>query len=222
MPGRTIAIGDIHGCSIELARLLEVVAPSAEDTLVLLGDYIDRGIDSRGVIEQLLELQRRCTLVALMGNHEQMMLEARDDPHKRIEWMEFGGIVTLDSYGDRGWEDVPEAHWTFLRSCRDWHETSTHLFVHASYEPERALGEQEAGVLRWRSLHEHVPGPHRSGKRAIVGHTPQESGEILALGHLVCIDTGVCHGGRLTALDVESGRAWQVGAADGAGATAWP
>jgi predicted MPP superfamily phosphohydrolase len=75
---RTIAIGDIHGCAIALAKLIEIIAPQPDDTLVPLGDYVDRGIDSRGVIDQLLALADRCRLVPILGNHEEMLLGARE------------------------------------------------------------------------------------------------------------------------------------------------
>ncbi len=71
---RTIAIGDIHGCSIALASLVRLIDPRPDDVIVTLGDYIDRGIDSKGVIDQLIELQRRCRLIPNLGNHEQMMI----------------------------------------------------------------------------------------------------------------------------------------------------
>lgn len=103
---RTIAFGDIHGWSIALGQLLNAIRPTADDTIVTLGDYIDRGFDSRGVIDLLIELQQRCQLIPILGNHEEMMLAAREDRAKLVEWNEFGGIATLDSYGKRGLEAV--------------------------------------------------------------------------------------------------------------------
>ena len=76
MPGRTIAIGDIHGCSAALRALIAAIEPTADDTLVPLGDYVDRGPDSRGVIDAVLELEKRCRVVPLLGNHELMLLDA--------------------------------------------------------------------------------------------------------------------------------------------------
>jgi serine/threonine protein phosphatase 1 len=99
MPSHIIAIGDIHGDSIALARLIAEINPTEGDTLVILGDVIDCGPDSCGVIELLLDLERRCQLILLMGNHEEMLfatLEGRDD---RRFWFRFGGRETLDSYG---------------------------------------------------------------------------------------------------------------------------
>jgi len=106
--------------------------------------------------------------------------------------------------------DIPERHWRFLERRRPFFETDTHLFVHANYLPGRPLKEQPGEVPRWRSLDDFVPGPHVSGKAAVVGHTPQTSGEVLNLGHLLCIDTFVQGDGWLTALDVATGKVWQA------------
>ena len=91
-----------------------------------------------------------------------------------------------------------------------WHETRTHIFVHASYDPNLPLKDQDDATLLWQGLRDDIPGPHDSGKTAVVGHTSQKNGEILNVGHLVCIDTNCANGGWLTALDVESGQVWQV------------
>ena len=72
-PGRTIAVGDIHGCSVALTAVLQAAAPQPEDTIITLGDHIDRGPDSRGVIERLLALAGRCRLIPLLGNHEMLL-----------------------------------------------------------------------------------------------------------------------------------------------------
>ena len=189
---RTLAIGDIHGCSVALAALLKAIDPQPEDTIITLGDYVDRGIDSKGVLDQLLELRSRCKLIPLRGNHDAMMLEAFEDKAAFRFWSEMGGgLATLDSYGDSGQLDqVPIEHREFLKSCRLYYETPTHFFVHANYSPALPLAQQDDRVLLWLSLRDYVPGPHCSGKIAVVGHTPQMSGEILDIGHLVCLDTG--------------------------------
>jgi serine/threonine protein phosphatase 1 len=208
---RTIAVGDVHGCSTALRRLIEAIDLRATDTLVMLGDYVDRGPDSRGVLELLIELGDRCRLVPLMGNHEEMMLAARNARADLGFWLACGGQATLHSYGNSGGiELVPREHFRFLEHCQTWYETETHFFVHANYRADVPLDRQDAHALRWLSLADYVPPPHRSGKIAVVGHTPQRSGQMLDLGHLKCLDTGCCLGGRLTALDVESGRLWQV------------
>jgi serine/threonine protein phosphatase 1 len=208
---RTIAIADIHGCSNALAALLNAIDPKPDDTIVTLGDYVNRGLDSKGVLDLIVNLTKRSRLVPLLGNHDATMLAAFDDKAAFGMFMEIGGITTLDSYGDSGRLDlVPAEHRAFLRSCRLYYETETHFFVHANYSPLIPLTDQDERILLWLSLRDLVPGPHCSGKIAIVGHTPQIPGEILDLGYLKCIDTGCVNGGWLTALDVESGQVWQV------------
>jgi serine/threonine protein phosphatase 1 len=211
MPGRTIAIGDIHGCAAALAKLIEAVAPHPDDTIVTLGDYVDRGPDSRQVLDQLIALKDRCRLVPLLGNHDEAMLAVLSGEETLEYWMMIGGEPTLQSYGFAGSLDVfPEEHVEFLKSCLPYFETDSHFFVHANYDPRLALERQDRISLRWLSLWDHNPGPHISHKVAVLGHTAQPRGEYLYLGYLICIDTGCCYGDWLTALDVENGQVWQV------------
>src|SRR5262245_52670711 len=115
---RVLAIGDIHGCSAALDALLSAVSPAPGDRIVALGDFVDRGPDSRGVLDRLIRLREDGLLVPLRGNHEQMMLRARVDPELRALWLRVGGEQTLASYAPEGraggFEDVPAAHWAFL------------------------------------------------------------------------------------------------------------
>jgi serine/threonine protein phosphatase 1 len=209
MSTRVIAIGDIHGCAQALAALVRAIAPGPQDTLVFLGDYIDRGPDSRDVLDQLLTLRTQCQLVPLLGNHELMLLDALENPRVLWPWLEFGGDATLASYGGH-LENIPLSHWQFLSECRRYYETATHFFVHANYAAELPLAEQPDYLLFWEHLHARLPGPHCSGKRAVVGHTSQKSGQVLDLGYLLCIDTYCYGGGWLTAWEVHSGQCWQA------------
>jgi serine/threonine protein phosphatase 1 len=216
--GRTIAVGDVHGCAAALAALIAAIRPTPEDTLVFLGDYIDRGPDSRGVLDQLLQLREHCILVPILGNHEEMLLAALEGPSELRYWLHFGGLATIASYGFRGGSSlapadlrrlIPAEHLQFIRECRNHFEAVRHFFAHAYYDPYRPLSEQHWGGLRWLSLPA-TPVPHCSGKVAVVGHTPQKNGEILDLGFVKCIDT-YCHGGGwLTALEVHRGQVWQA------------
>ena len=215
MPGRTIAVGDIHGCSRALRALADAVDPRPEDVLVFLGDYIDRGPDSRGVLEQVMDLAERCIVVPLLGNHEEMLLAALSDREALRRWLSCGGTATVRSYGwtpgrRRGLADLfPEEHLFFLRACQPYYETGTHIFVHAGYLPDLPMGQQPGAALRWRVTDAKTQ-PHCSGKVAVVGHTMQRSGEVLDLGFLKCIDTNCHRGGWLTAVDVEAGKVWQA------------
>lgn len=206
---RTIAIGDVHGCSSALETILAEIQPQTDDRLVFLGDYVDRGPNSRRVVEIVLELFYKCQVIPLLGNHEAMLLAGRNTAEPNPFWLQCGGEETILSYGGL-LEDIPDEHWQFFASCRMYFETDTHLFFHANYDPTKSPQQQPELLALWQHLSYLVPGPHFSGKTVIVGHTPQRSGEILDLGHLICIDTACFAGGWLTALDIDSGRCWQA------------
>jgi serine/threonine protein phosphatase 1 len=208
---RTIAIGDIHGCLAPFEQLLSKLALCTDDTLVILGDVVDRGNDSRGVIERLLKLRDECKLVCILGNHEEMMLDCVDDEMFLQDWLIHGGSETLDSYG-KGWtpDRLPEEHLDFLRSWSDYYETPSHFYAHGNYLADKSLSQQPWHEVRWDSLRDRVPKMHCSGKTAVLGHTSNKQGEILNLGYLVCIDTYAHGGGWLTALEPETGKVWQA------------
>ncbi len=214
---RTIAIGDIHGCLRALDTLLTAIDPQPHDTIVALGDFVDRGPDACGVLDRLLQLEQQCQLVAILGNHDEMFLNALAGLGSAADWLEVGGRQTLQSYGLRACAlpseiaaVVPSHHVDFLGRCLPWFETETHFFVHANYLADHSLNEIEAYWLRWLSLREYLPPAHENGKTAVVGHTKQRTGEIFDCGYLKCIDTG-CHAGLwLTALDVNTGQLWQA------------
>jgi serine/threonine protein phosphatase 1 len=209
MPARTIAIGDIHGCTLALRAVVEALQPMPDDTLVTLGDYVDRGPDSRGVLDYVLELEQRCGLAPLIGNHELMLLDAVENPHVIGPWLACGGDTTVRSY-DGQLRNIPPEHLDFIRRGKRYYETPTHFFVHANYAADVSLDEQPDYLLFWEHLHLHLPPPHENGKIAIVGHTSQKSAQILDLGHVICLDTFCYGGGWLTAMDVASGQVWQA------------
>jgi serine/threonine protein phosphatase 1 len=211
MSQRVIAIGDVHGCATALRTLIGVIHPEPDDSLVVLGDCVDRGPDSRQVIDELLVLREKCRLISILGNHEEMMLNFLEGRPQPDDWLECGGAATLASYSRHGAAgEIPAEHVEFLRTWIDCYQTNTHFFAHASYEPERPLATQHWQTMRWHSLRDGVPGPHESGKIAVVGHTSQKTGEIMDLGYLICIDTYCWGGGWLTALDTTTGQVWRV------------
>ncbi len=211
MSDRVIAIGDVHGCATALRALLEVVEPTSGDTIVMLGDCVDRGPDSRGALDQVIALGDVCRLVPILGNHEEMMLNWLDGHPQPDDWLVCGGAATLASYGDgQSAADVSPEHVAYIRTWGDYFEIDTHFFCHGSYEPLRPLDQQRWNMLRWDSLRYGLPEAHLSGKTAIVGHTSQRTGEVLEAGYLRCIDTYCYGGGWLTALDVTTGRTWQT------------
>ncbi len=223
---RLLAIGDIHGCLRSLTTLLDAVSPQSDDQIVTLGDYVDRGPDSRGVLDRVIALHEAGQLVPLRGNHEIMMLEART--RRMRGWLACGGKQTLASYGiplerieayaqaddwfndhEELFEKIPVRHWKFLgEDCKPWHESDKHIFVHANIYPDLPLHEQPDSMLYWEKLTE--PCPHVSGKIVVCGHTMQKRGLPLDLETNICIDTGAHNEGWLTCLDVLSGRLWQA------------
>src|SRR3954469_21081267 len=162
-PQRILAIGDIHGSARALEVLLQAVAPTRDELIVTLGDYVDRGPDSAAVLTRLVRLSETHRLVALRGNHEQLMTAARESEADLALWCNLGGEATLLSYcpfDDHGTlADVPDAHWDFLdRRLSDFYETDTHICVHAGVVPHLPLDRQTPLVLRWQTFDD--PPPH--------------------------------------------------------------
>ena len=205
---RHLAIGDIHGCITALTALVGFVDLRSDDTIVTLGDYVDRGPDSCAVLDFIISLGGSHQLVPLRGNHEIMMLDARDKKSWLGPWLSYGGEATLQSYGG-SFDDIPDAHVDFLENkLRSYYECESHIFVHANLAPNVALADQPDAALFWQKYKD--PGPHCSGKTMVCGHTAQQSGMPLSNGHSVCIDTWAHGEGWLTCLDVGSGTVWQA------------
>lgn len=204
--GRTLVIGDIHGCSMALELMLEELAPQPSDTLVTLGDYVDRGPDTRGVLHHLLELEASTQLIPLLGNHEILMLDASNRQVDTDSWFGVGGRQTMQSYGCMDapdWNAIPEEHWAFLsQRLRRWHETDRHIFVHANVNAMLPMQDQSDDWLFWRRFDDSHP--HFSGKTLICGHTAQKDGLPKLLPGRICIDTWVYGEGWLTALDIST------------------
>ncbi len=205
---RTLAIGDIHGSLTALKALGEFVGYTDEDTIVPLGDYVDRGPDSIGVIDYFIELKKTHKVITLKGNHELMMENARDSEQELYFWMLNGGEATLKSFDVESLNEIDSKYWGFIRSCSRYHETENHILAHAGLEPDVSLKNQSDEFLFWHRIHSTEP--HDSGKTLVCGHTPQRNGIPLVLGHAVCIDTFAVGGGWLTCLDVDTGEYWQA------------
>jgi serine/threonine protein phosphatase 1 len=209
--GRLLVIGDIHGCHIALDKLLEHLAITPTDTVVVLGDVIDRGPGTRQVIDRLLDLQQRCRLIFLLGNHEEMFLDSLTDDELREPWLGFGGLETLMSYGEHAEDtgEIPAEHIAFLKTGLDYFETESIVFVHANLEPGPPLSEQTAEWLRWAKLTKNeLPLP--SGQRVICGHTAQKDGQVWVGNGWVCIDTYAYGGMFLTGIDLGSETIYQA------------
>lgn len=212
---RLLVIGDIHGCLTAFRTLLDFAELQSDDVLLTLGDYVDRGPDSKGVIEQLIKLDASHRLIALRGNHEIMMLFARDNEADFQRWLGIGGDAVLASYGinaargPKSLSEIPASHWLFLTSkLLAFYETETHFFVHANADPDVDLAEQKDSTLYWKRFD--FPGRHQSEKVMVCGHSSQKSGLPIVTEHAMCIDTWACGTGWLSCLDVEAGIIYQA------------
>lgn len=222
-PGsRVYAIGDVHGRADLLAAVMERIARDdaarapAQTTELFIGDVIDRGPDSRGVIDLLMAPSPRRRVV-LRGNHEEMMLRFLEDPSKFSAWRQVGAFETLMSYGlsrrpaskprefaqlrNDCLDAIPETHLLFLRSTPLWHMDGDYLFVHAGVRPGVAFAQQQMEDLLW------IREPFLSftgdfGKHIVHGHTPVDAPQVLA--NRTNIDTGAYATGRLTCMVVDA------------------
>ncbi|MDB4618047.1 serine/threonine protein phosphatase [Akkermansiaceae bacterium] len=204
----TLAIGDIHGCLTSLETMFEVVKPTADDLIVTLGDYVDRGPDSKGVIDYLLHKKATHNLVHLMGNHEIQMIRALETEHDCQRFLSdlCGGKDTLDSYGG-GFDDVLDTHWDFMKSAALYYEVDDFILVHAGIEAKVPVADQDRETYYYQRFHSQRP--HCSEKTVVCGHTIQ--GDLPTdLGYAVCLDTCAYGGGWLSALELETGKIWQT------------
>ncbi len=201
------AIGDIHGSIKSLKTIFEQGLIKQGDKVVFLGDYVDRGPDSKGVLDWLIENSNVFDFEFILGNHEIMMTTAKSSPERLVEWLHFGGSSTLDSYkigDDQNWMNkIDKTHWDFIDSCLHYLEIGEFIFVHAGLERNMDLEEQNKHHLFWKKFEE--PEIYDPRKTLICGHTSRKNGEIADFGHTICIDT-YAHGGMwLTCLNVETG-----------------
>jgi serine/threonine protein phosphatase 1 len=206
---RVFAIGDIHGCVDELNVLLDSLAPAADDTIVFLGDYIDRGPTPKGVIDRLLRLRREGTrCIFLKGNHEDMFLAFLGlGGHYGDAFLYNGGAATLRSYGVEGGSGaevarlLPPEHIEFLRQLDIHHRAGDFLFVHAGIRPHRALEAQSEEDLMW-IREDFTQHPHDLGCTVLYGHTPYR--EVFEnLPYKVGLDTGLVYRNKLSCLETE-------------------
>jgi diadenosine tetraphosphatase ApaH/serine/threonine PP2A family protein phosphatase len=215
--GRLFAIGDIHGCPDELDAILKAIDPGPEDTVVFVGDYVDRGPSARDVIEMLIEFRTNpCDTVFLKGNHEDMMLDFLGlEGHYGDSFLLNGGVATLESYSIDGFdvheslERLPANHLDFLKSLETSRLLEPYLFVHAGVHPQRGLKDQDTEDLLW-IRQEFIQNPHDLGHTVIFGHTPMRD-ILLDLPFKVGLDTGLVYGGKLSCIEFTEGRCLQVG-----------
>ena len=212
-------VGDIHGCPDELACLLEALPLEPADRLVFLGDYIDRGPDSKGVISYLIEWQRKGKqeIVFLKGNHEDMFLSYLGLAGRYGEMFLFnGGGATLASYGvsprNATPKDilsvVPREHIAFLQELRMYSLLEDYLCVHAGIHPTKPLWQQVEEELLW-IRDEFILNPHSLPYTVLFGHTPQRE-VLFHLPYKIGLDTGLVYGNRLSCLEVNEKVLYQI------------
>jgi serine/threonine protein phosphatase 1 len=219
---RVYVVGDIHGRSDLLDRIVEEIKrdieqqPAAETLTVTLGDYVDRGPDSRGVLDRLVCNPFPTRYVALKGNHEELFEAFLSDPTVASQWRRLGGLETLHSYGvpvgslmiGKGFEEassalrqvVPQEHLSFLASLKLSISIGEYFLCHAGVRPGVPLEHQRAEDLLW-IRGEFLNSTMSFGKVVVHGHTPTESPEVLPTR--INIDTGAFVTGRLTCLVLE-------------------
>lgn len=203
------AIGDIHGCLNSLEKIIEKVNPSLEDTIVFLGDYIDRGNNSKEVIEFLLRFSNVYkNTIFIKGNHEWMIMQFYEtrDPKDWELWEYNGAKKTIESYGDI--EKIPQSHIEFFKNTRLFYVKEKYVFVHAGVKPNIRLEEQKKEDILWirdefiyseRPLNDYT---------VVFGHTPME--KPMVKDDKIGIDTGCVYGGYLTCLRLEDKKIFQV------------
>lgn len=199
----TYAVGDIHGSLAKMQALVAACRQHAEGRpmqFVFLGDYIDRGPDSAGVIRAMMDLQEELQerLIALKGNHEAWVLAALDGVAPERGWIFNGGAYTLRSYGVGAASDLPLEHVQWMRALRLSYDDGRRLFVHAGVNPDKPLDGQDEHDLLW--IREPFLTDGRDYGRLVVhGHTPLETAEPELRSNRLNLDTAAVFGGPLTA-----------------------
>ena len=220
---RLYAIGDIHGRLDLLDRAIAAIHRDVEQhgpgaLTVTLGDYIDRGPASRGVLDRLIENPFPTPYIALKGNHEALLESFLADPAVGQHWRRLGGLETLHSYGvpvsalmvekdyaetaDLLRDAMPAEHATFLQSLKTSHSHGKYFLCHAGVRPGVPLEQQSDEDLLW-IRDEFLNSTMDFGKIVVHGHTPVEAPEVLP--NRINIDTGAFATGQLTCVALEEG-----------------
>ena len=212
--GKIFAIGDIHGCLFKLKEMMNLIEiDPVDDTLIFLGDYIDRGPDARGVVNLILHIKGSINNVfCLMGNHEQLFLDYHLDNMNENLFLINGGMSTVLSYGLTGTGDskkmnVPETHMQFFTTLYPYYETDDYIFVHAGLRSGIPLAQQDRDDILW-IRNEFIASAYDFGKIVVFGHTPLFAP--LVATNKIGIDTGAVYGGKLTCVELPEVKIHQV------------
>jgi len=218
---RILCIGDIHGCANTLKSLINKINLTQEDTLVFLGDYVDRGDKVFEVVDFLVELDKKYTCIFIKGNHDHMWINYLKNKSRMEEINTFffnGGQSTLDSYcmkvfGEKKhnilWDEIPESHQRFFENLKTIETLEEFVFVHAGINPDFPLEEQQEHDLLWiRGNFLYYPEIILKGKTIVHGHTPMDTYELIKYNlheDRMNLDSGCVFGLNLTCVDVRNG-----------------
>lgn len=201
---KIFAVGDIHGCFEKLNALMDMLDIDYEkDTLLFVGDYIDRGPRSKEVVDFMIDLDRRHNrTVFLKGNHE-FLLERYLEGAESQMFLANGGDATLESYnrnaGGKKGEPIPPDHLAFFNKLSHYYETNDYIFVHGGLKPQVPLAKQQEWDMLW-IRDEFIYSDYDFGKQVVFGHTPFR--EPLILDNKIGIDTGAVYGNKLTCVEL--------------------
>lgn len=180
---RKFAISDIHGNVKTFKALLRKINFTKEDQLYLLGDFIDRGPDSKAVIDEILSLQKQgYQLDCLIGNHEDALLGSRTDQEKYQNWLHWGGRETLQSFGASHWREIPGKYWDFMESLVTYFEVDHYILVHAGLNFDTPNPMDNKYSMMWiRNWYEDINYAWLGDRIIVHGHTPVEQMTILKM-----------------------------------------
>lgn len=221
---RIFVIGDIHGCYAELSLFIDHIFNSEElsdkDTVVFLGDYVDRGPDSKSVIQALIDFKKHhSNAFFLRGNHELMLSELLMEKFSLRHFLHNGGMATIRSYCneieegsphivDMFVDTIPMDHIEFLEDLDYIVEFDKFICVHAGLNPELSLSDQREEDICW-IRDPFINYPHNFCKTVIFGHTPWQN-VFADLPYKVGIDTGLVFGNKLTCIELREGKVYQI------------
>lgn len=224
---RLFAIGDIHGCFDPFREMVEdKIQLRKDDKLVLLGDYIDRGKNSKAVIDYIIDLQKKgFDIIPLTGNHEVMLLDSIGNENENIRWMRNGAAETLKSFGINSIDDLPDNYIRFFKDLPYYYSFKDFLFVHAGFNDEIPDPFQDKYSMIWirRSADSNsiatYSNPLLADKTIVHGHTPltvkECQNQLDQNSRVICIDTGCVYKskigfGKLTAVELYSKELFSV------------
>lgn len=214
MENRLFAVGDIHGCFDSFEKLIETkIKLRKTDKIILLGDLVDRGPQSKEVVDRIIDLQRQgFDIISLMGNHEEMMLKALDDEKYLWLWLQNGGDTTMHSFGIYALKDLNEQYIDFFRELKPYYQYLNFLFVHAGFNDSIPDPFADKYHMLWTCNRNHK-NPLLKNNTIIHGHKPITAEQcqlrVEKRNQTIDIDTGCVYFdregyGRLTALELFS------------------